>query len=213
MSWIQHLLPGRPERQLTAPQRARLQGWNAQATTDPGLSHFETRYVVVNTEASGLDLERDTLLSVAAVALQGRTLASDRAYLAPLDPDGVEALMGLLEFTGNNPLVVFNASFNRSHLDRATERYLGVALKGPWIDLYWLLPRLFPEISPHPLRLNEWLRRTGIETFLRHHALGDAWAIAQLFLMALARAGAAGLTSPSALTGAERIYRTLHQSA
>ena len=47
----------------------------------------------------------------------------------------------------------------------------------------------------------------GIDTFQRHHALGDAWAIAQLLLAAQAKASARGAHSPQALADIERSYR------
>ena len=46
-----------------------------------------------------------------------------------------------------------------------------------------------------------------IETFQRHHALGDAWAIAQLFLAAQSRALSLAVTNPRALAEHAQAYR------
>lgn len=209
MNWLNRFLSGRAEIPMSPSQRERLAAWQEMESADLGRSHFETRYVVVNTEASGLDLEQDRLLAVAAVAVEERALAPHAAYLANLAPDPAEALLGLLEFAGRAPLVVFNGAFNRTHLERATAQYLGVEPQAHWLDLYWLLPSLQPELSAHPLRLGDWMARAGVDTFLRHHALGDAWAISLLFLKALARATAMGMASPRDLMEAEHTFRQL----
>ena len=47
----------------------------------------------------------------------------------------------------------------------------------------------------------------GIETFQRHHALGDAWAIAQLFLAAQARALSFSVTTPAGLAEHQVAFR------
>ncbi|WP_341650249.1 hypothetical protein [Thauera humireducens] len=67
-------------------------------------------------------------------------------------------------------------------LERTLEAHLGLAADWLWIDLYFALPALFPERFERPTRLADCMSSFGIETFQRHHALGDGWAIAQLFL-------------------------------
>ena len=116
-------------------------------------------------------------------------------------------LAGLLGVVGKSPLVVFNASFNRSMLERALNEHLGLAPSFVWIDLYFLLPSLFPEKRDRPGRLADWMAAFGIETFQRHHALGDAWAIAQLFLAAQARALSFSVTTPAGLAEHQVAFR------
>ena len=126
---------------------------------------------------------------------------------AVLDPAPGEALAGLLGVVGKSPLVVFNASFNRSMLERALNEHLGLVPSFVWIDLYFLLPSLFPEKRDRPGRLADWMAAFGIETFQRHHALGDAWAIAQLFLAAQARALSFSVTTPAGLAEHQVAFR------
>ena len=116
-------------------------------------------------------------------------------------------LAGLLAFVGRSPLVVFNATFNRTILERAFARQLGFTPEFLWIDLYFLLPSLFPERLERPGRLADWMAAFEIETFQRHHALGDAWAIAQLFLAAQSRALSLAVTNPRALAEHAQAYR------
>ena len=212
MNWLTRLLPGCASLTLDFALRARLEHYAGRPQPDLGMSHFETRYVVVNTEAAGLDLDKDPLLAVAAIAVQGGTIDPERTLYAPLGEKPGETLATLLEFVDRAPVVLFNASFNRNHLERAYDQHLGLALDLTWIDLYWLLPVFFPEFHGSPARLAEWMADFGIETFQRHHALGDAYAIAQLLLATLGRSMAQGITTPRALAEAERSHRWLHQA-
>ncbi len=209
MNWFDRLRAQRENTTLTAANADALRCWQALPAADSARAHFETRYTVVNTEASGLDLEHDRLLAVAAIAIDNGLLDPEQSYYAALETDAETALLDLLVFAGKGPLVVFNADFNRGMLERAWRMRLGIEAELPWIDLHFLLPALFPERIEAPARLADWMAIFGIETFQRHHALGDAWAIAQLFLAAQARALQSGAGSARALIDLERSRRQL----
>jgi DNA polymerase-3 subunit epsilon len=214
MNWLNRIIPGRSDAGDTGhPQHAALAAWRALPDTDPGRPHFETRYVVVNTEASHLDLERTRLLSVAAIGVDGGRISAADSYYATLGDAPADALQGLLGIAGKAPLVVFNARFNRVLLERAFAAQFGLEPQSIWLDLYVLLPALFPELNDHPVRLADWMASFGIETFQRHHALGDAWAIAQLLLAVQARAQQQGAGNARALADIERTRRQLWQLA
>ena len=208
MSWLSRLKIARGNQPpLSAEAERALEAWQALAETAHEQPHFESRYVVLNTEATGLDLERDRLLAVGAIAIDGGLLHPQDAYYAQLEPSPGDALASLLGFTGRCPLVVFNATFNRTLLERAFARQLGFTPEFLWIDLYFLLPSLFPERLERPGRLADWMAAFEIETFQRHHALGDAWAIAQLFLAAQSRALSLAVTNPRTLADHAHAYR------
>jgi len=212
MNWLTRFLPGRSSPALDFALRARLEHYASRAQPDLGLSHCETRYLVVNTEAAGMDLDKDPLLAVAAIAIQGGAIAPGRALYAPLGDKPGEALADLMEFVDRAPVVVFNAGFNQTHLERAFDQHLGITLDLTWIDLYWLLPVFFPELHATPVRLAAWMAALDIETFQRQHALGDGYAIAQLLLATLGRSLAQGITTPRALAETERSHRWLRQA-
>ena len=207
-NWLSRLLASNTASgPLSEQARQTLARWAALPEPDLARAHFETRYVVVNTEASGLDLDKDRVLAVSAVGIDGGILAPQDSYYAVLGEHPAEALTGLLQAVGKAPLIVFNSGFNRTMLERALEEHLGLAADWLWIDLYFILPALFPERIERPARLADWMSSFGIETFQRHHALGDGWAIAQLFLAAQARALAQSALSPRGLAELERSYR------
>ncbi|MER2554380.1 MAG: 3'-5' exonuclease [Thauera sp.] len=208
MNWLSRIRAARGGQQaLNAEAVEALEHWQALAEPAHAQPFFETRYVVLNTEATGLDLDRDRLLAVGAIGVDSGLIHLVDAYYAALEPSPGEALAGLLGFAGRCPLVVFNANFNRNMLERALARHLGLAADFVWVDLYFLLPSLFPERLERPGRLADWMAAFEIETFQRHHALGDAWAIAQLFLAAQSRALALGVTNPKALAEHAQAYR------
>jgi len=212
MNWLTRLLSNRADTaSLDAPLRDALARWQALPQPDLGKAHFETRYVVINTEATGLNLESDRLLAVGAIAIDGALLSPHDSYYARLEPDPATALTNLLTFSGAGPVVVFNAAFNRSLLERALTEHLGITPEWAWLDLQWLLPTLYDEHIDRPARLADWMKAFSIETFQRHHALGDAWAVAQLMLAAQSRALATGLNTPRSLAELERLRRQLRR--
>lgn len=212
MNWLTRLIPGRAAPTLDFALRARLEHYASRPERNLGLAHFESRYVVVNTEAAGLDVDKDPLLAVAAIAVEGGVLRSQQAFHAPLGDAPEEALAGLLEFVDRCPVVIFNSGVNQTHLERAFDAHLGLSLDFAWIDLYWLLPVFFPEHFGSPARLAEWMTALGVETFQRHHALGDAYAIAQILLVTLMRCQAQGITTPQGLVETEKSRRWLRQA-
>jgi len=211
MNWLSRFMSGaRPG--LPEGVEARVDRWQQLAPAELAHPHFETRYVVVNTEATGLNVEKDQLLAIAAIAVEGGVLSSRQAVYLPVDDDPAEALAGLLDFAGRSPWVVFNASFNRKLLERVFDARLGLEPDPVWMDLQWLLPALFPEHHTDLVRLGDWMEAFEIETFQRHHALGDGLAVAQLLMAALGRAHVTGAVTTRALIEMERSRRWARRS-
>lgn len=210
MNWLTRMLFNRTDlSSLNTGLRDALAHWHSLPQPDLGKPHFETRYVVLNTETSGFNADKDALLKVAGIAIESGVLVPASSYAAELMPDAATTLMNLLTFCERGPAVLYNAALNRSMLERGLEKHLGVTLDLPTIDLYWLLPALFPEHNNRPVKLSYWVDLFGVETFKRQHALGDAYAIAQLMLIAKARARQKGLASPQSLIDLEQTHRQL----
>lgn len=171
-------------------------------------THAETRYVVLNTRASGVSPE-DDLLAVAAIAVENASIDPRASFFSPLTDHPAQVLEALEQFIGTDPVVVFNAELNRSLIERAMRQHLGHVPHWLWLDLYWLLPALFGEVHAKPARLSQWMNRLGLDTFQRHHALGDAWVIARLLLTLQSRATANGRRSPHALADLEASLQSI----
>ena len=65
-----------------------------------------------------------------------------------------------------------------------------------WLDLMVLLPSLYPERIGGQARMDAWLGAFDIDRLAPRDALLEAYAVAQLHLVALARARHQGLASP-----------------
>lgn len=203
----------------------RLSAWQRRPRPPRGRAHSAGRYVVMDCETSGLDLNRDRLISLGAVAIGGGRITLAETYAAVLKQpeasadanilihgiggeaqragaDPAEALIGFLEFAGRDPLIAFRAEFDRPTLTRACREVLGVEPKLVWIDLAWLLPALYRGTACDSL--DDWLAHAGIPPAARHDALGDAFATAQLALVALDAADRAGMRTSGDLVAMQK---------
>lgn len=195
MNWLSRFLPGSGPG-LSPEQQASLEAIAALPAPDLCRSHYETRYAVVNTETEPMDGGGQRLLAVGAVAVNQGLLHPDDAFRANLGTAPADALIGLLKFIGRAPVIVYNAPFNRGTLERAFEQYLGSPPEEDWIDLMVLMPSLYPERIAGQARMDAWLGAFGIDRIDHRDALLEALAVAQLHLVALARATVQGLTTP-----------------
>ena len=186
------------------------------------------RWAVVDCETSGLDLARDRLLSVGAVAVRdGRVQVAD-AFEArvrqetPSAPENIvihgiggdaqvsggkeldSVVRELSEFLRDGVPVAFHAPFDAGILRRH-----GLALRAQWLDLAGLAPALFPSRGGKDSPLDHWLAVFGIPPLARHDALGDAFATAQLLLVLLNEAKRQRLDTVEALLRTERAGRWL----
>ena len=81
MNWLSRFLPGSGPG-LSPEQQTRLEAIAALPACDTGRSHYETRYVVVNTETGPQDGGGQRLLAVGAVALNHGLLHPGDAFHA-----------------------------------------------------------------------------------------------------------------------------------
>lgn len=215
---------------LTAAQEDALAAWQKRPAEDMSRSHFRTRYIVVDVESSGLNMVRDSLISIGAVAVCEGVIDANDAFEVVLRQDqvsshenilihgiggsaqreGVEpadALLAFLDYVGRAPLVAYHAEFDQAMIGRALREFLGKDLDLPWIDLAWVMPELFRELIDGQVVLDEWLQRFDIENILRHNAVSDAYATAKLLLIAQARAVTQGKDSAAVFMDIERARR------
>jgi DNA polymerase-3 subunit epsilon len=195
MNWLSRLLPGSGPG-LSPGQQSSLEAIAALPAPDLGRSHYETRYVVVNTETEAMDGGGQRLLAVGAVAINQGLLHPADAFRASLGSAPADALIGLIKFIGRSPAIVYNAPFNQGTLERAFEQNLGSVPEVDWIDLMVLMPSLYPERIAGQARMDAWLGAFGIDRIDHRDALLEALAVAQLHQVALARASVQGLTTP-----------------
>ena len=224
MSFIDWLLR---RRRLDPGQAVRLDAWRAQPEQGLESRHVQQRFVVVDVESTGLDVLNDRLIAIGAVRLDDSRIALDDGFYRVLrqecpsthdnilvhgiggtaqtgGDDPATVLLDFLEYIGKSPLVGYHAQFDDIMIRKALRRYLGTGFRRTWLDLAYLAPAFSPETLPRPRGLDDWLRAFGIVNYSRHDALADAMATAQLLLVLLFKAGAAGATRTADLVEAAR---------
>ncbi len=193
-------------------------------------SFAHSRFVVVDVETTGLNLMTDTLISIGAVAVvNGRIALGDSFYTVLQQSeishkenilvhgissseqregeDPAEALLAFLEYLGKSPLVAFHVTFDETMIRRALRQYLGLTFKHPWLDLAYVMPSLYPAMAYSHRALDDWIGRFGIRIEVRHNALADALATAQLLQIAIARARSRDIANFAGLRDLERSQR------
>ena len=235
MGWLKTLFGGAANRVSLAPaEQEMIENWRRLPAADLSVMHEEQRYVVVDVETSGLNMKKDRLISIGAVALVAGRLdfndafqvvlrqeqvsthanilihgISGSAQSAGVDP--VEGLLAFLQYVGKSPLVAYHAFFDHSMIGKAIREYLGMELAQPWIDLAWVLPDFFSFRGDANVALDDWLHHFGIESILRHNAVSDAYATAKLLQVAIAGGQQKGATSPVAFIRIEKARRWMQE--
>jgi DNA polymerase III subunit epsilon len=211
-----------------------LPGWLSRARTDAG---NDARWIVIDTETTGLDPARDALLAIGGVAIDAHgvlpgdsfeilirnTRHAERANIA-LHGIGREAqragtmpgdaLAAFVAWADCAPCFAFHADFDRAFIERCA-RESGVRMpRREWIDVAPLAAALATD-APHRDRrttLDEWLVVHGIACAARHNAASDAFATAELVLRLRAEAARQGAATLRALARLARQARWLGAS-
>jgi DNA polymerase-3 subunit epsilon len=184
-------------------------GWlnRLQGRFSRGAPVDEARWVMLDVETSGLDIRRDRLLAIAAIALRvdwsRRTLAIDlgdsfevvvrqeeastkdnillHGIGAQKQRDGqdpVIALRAFAEYAGNAPLLAFHAAFDQAMIGRYARQHLGADLPNPWLDIDHLCAVTYEKVRARAL--DDWMDHFGITCAVRHQAAADTLAECEL---------------------------------
>jgi DNA polymerase III subunit epsilon len=183
----------------------------------PEMPWREARYAVVDLETTGLDPDRDEIVSFAGIPIDAGRITIGGACtltirpgqmpgaetirihgLRPKDlvdaPELADVLDTMLEALTGRVLVAHSAWVERGFLTKALEN-AGVRLRRPVIDTAVLFRRLRGgegEDDEAPVRLSSAARELGLPVHRPHHADGDALTTAQLFLALATRLEARG---------------------
>lgn len=214
----------------------RFTAWQKLAAPGPERHDLANdRFVVVDVETTGLNLARDRLVSIAAIAITGREIRLGETFEVILRQDSastrenilihgiggtaqvegeppVESLLRFLEFVGKDPLIAFHAAFDAGMIRKATLQHLGFRLRHRWLDLAMLAPALFPALGEQQRSLDQWSSHFAIPNYARHDAMADSLATAQLALIVFEAARARGITNVARLIDLERLQKLRQQS-
>ena len=199
---------------FSKPNYDELRFYNNQFETTHSVKtdFFESYYVVLDTETSGLQ-ESSEIVSIGAVQLNGYSLkptevldiilnSKDRNQEALAIHGVMETgnenektkINELLQFLGSRILIGHHISFDVKMLNQWIGKYYpGFRLKNNWIDTAHLAKRIHKEEiqrtvgGHHFLGLDNLCKLYDIPIENRHTALGDAYMTAILFLKLISR--------------------------
>ena len=220
---------------LDDEQRRRLQRLPAATPLDARPLQTQ-RFVVLDLETSGLNVERDIVLSIGAVLIEDGAIDFGRQFectlqrqmatvtesvlihgIAPsalaLGTAPAEALLGFMEFAGDCVFLAYHAPFDQRMLTRALKDELGYRLQHRFFDIADLAPMLFPEALVQQGGLDHWIDHFQLNMPQRHHAAADALATAEIALILFNRARRMGLDNVAELGARLGHWRRSRQAA
>jgi DNA polymerase-3 subunit epsilon len=171
------------------------------------------RFVVLDTETTGLDPRRDRIITIGAVAVADGEIRLDDSFEALLTIDynrgsvtvhGItrdeasgamderDAIEQFLAYLRDSVIVGHHIGHDIEALNCAAERHFGFRMPNRWIDTNDLMERLGWESSGHTL--DALCADFGIIPHDRHTAGGDAFLTAQIFVRLWRIARKTGIT-------------------
>jgi DNA polymerase III subunit epsilon len=200
---------------------------------DAGLK--EVRWIVMDLETTGLNTQKDQILSIGAVVIENGVIAMGTQFertlyradhrfnestlihgIAPSEvQQGIavaDGLLDFLEFAGDGVMLAFHAPFDQRMLVRGLRQDLGYKLQHRFIDVAEMAPMLCPDAQVGRGGLDDWQRHFGLNNERRHNAAADALATAQIAMILLSKARAQGIQTLGQLQERLGHWRRLRQA-
>jgi len=195
-----------------------------------------TRFIVVDLETTGLNIHKDQVIAIGAVAIESseiqlsqsfertllRTLRKldDTVLIHGISPEEVasgeapeQALFDFMHYAGESVFLAYHAPFDQTMLSRTLKRDLGIPLKHHFFDIADIAPALFPicELSRSKKNagLDDWVNYFGLNVSNRHSASADALATAEIMLILLREAEKQGVDTLAQLAEKLKNYKRL----
>ena len=167
----------------------------------------ESRWIMLDVETSGLDMQKDSLLAIAAIAMrvdwkaksltidlgdsfevvlqQEQSSSKENIILHGIGTqkqrDGVDpkiALLAFNKFVGSSPLLAFHAAFDETMIKRHQRQYLNSEIGNSWLDIDHLCAVTYEKVRARAL--DDWMTYFGITCAVRHQAAADTLAECEL---------------------------------
>lgn len=168
----------------------------------------DTRFVIIDTETTGLDLVDDRILSIGAIGIFNNVIDVADSFEIYLKQNefkaetvkihGIlkegnltklresEAIENFIEFIGNSVLVAHHIAFDIEMINTALKRLELPKLKNKMIDTGILYKKLEGKKDSH-FNLDVLCKEFNIPKHDRHTAAGDAFITALLFLKIISK--------------------------
>lgn len=165
-------------------------------------------YVCLDCETTGLNPRKDEILSIAAVHIKKNKIMMRKTLnifvkpskkiteesikihqIRPVDlqngKDPNEAILELLEFIGNRPIVGYYIKFDIAMISKYTKKIIGVALPNRQVEvssMYFKTKKRSSDYEFVDLKFDTILKELDIPELGKHDALNDAIMTAMMFL-------------------------------
>ncbi len=190
-----------------------LKNWNRKKLKDIRFDFlFEeplaNEYVCLDCETSGLNPQKDEILSIGAVHIKDNKILMRKTFNIFLKPskninvesikihhirpvdlkngiDAQEAIYQLLDFIGSRPIVGYYIKFDVAIISRYTKEFIGIKLPNKTIEvssMYYKTIRKRSDYQFVDLRFDTILKKLDIPILGKHDALNDALMTAMIFL-------------------------------
>ncbi len=195
----------------TSIEKEYIESFKQEISGKVGADCSDTRYVVFDTETTGLNFKKDVLLSIGGVAVYGKSLRiSDSFYeliqvkrekgkdipihgILPSESlqgkEEKEVLLDFLKFIDNSILIAHHIDFDKEFINQSLSKFSSLKILNRSLDTAKLAERIEEKRNPHLYRenrkqfqLDALAKKYEIPSFSRHHALTDALTTAILFL-------------------------------
>lgn len=229
MNWLRNIFKKKyPPLPDTPYWRAYLQSFESEHTKKTPIRNM--RFVVLDTETTGLDIKKDKILSIGAISVKDqKIIIADRfeyymkqVYVASgesIKIHGIlpkhnlnglaakEVLILLLGYLKNSVIVGHHIGFDFAVLNRAYQEHLGGQLRNQLLDTNYLAKRLKSPFYKMNVAQNKnfsldlLCEQYGVPIYDRHTASGDALITALLFLKLIGRLEQKGVEQVGELFG------------
>jgi DNA polymerase-3 subunit epsilon len=168
----------------------------------------QDEYIVLDTETTGLNPNKDEILSIGAVKIKNNKIITSKSFeifIKPLYniseesikihhilPNEIEqattiddALSQLLYFIRNRPIVGYYISFDTAILNNYLKQYINITLPNKTVELSSMYYKRYRKKSAHEfidLKFDTIIENLDIPTLGKHDALNDAIMSAMIYL-------------------------------
>ena len=165
-------------------------------------------YVCLDCETSGLNPQKDEILSIGAVHIKDNKILMRKTFNIFLKPskninvesikihhirpvdlengiDAQEAIYQLLDFIGSRPIIGYYIKFDVAIISRYTKEFIGIKLPNKTIEvssMYYKTIRKRSDYQFVDLRFDTILKKLDIPILGKHDALNYALMTAMIFL-------------------------------
>lgn len=168
----------------------------------------EDEYVCLDCETTGLNPKKDEILSIGAVIIKKNKVLMRKTlnifvkpsknvteesikihHIRPIDlenaVDPKEAILELLEFIGNKPIVGYYIKFDIAMISKYTKQIIGIALPNESIEvssMYFKTKKRSSDYEFVDLKFDTIMKELDIPELGKHDALNDAIMTSMIFL-------------------------------